>query len=151
TLTYQWYTNGVAIPGATAQNYNIASAALTDAGIYSCVATDPSGTWGSVSNSVAITVTHLNPPQASVQMLHDGRTFVVTYNEPNLTGADTPAHYNVNNGITISNLTVINTQNNPQVQLITAGLPLGTKVSLSITGVTNVVGGTVGTTNFNVW
>jgi hypothetical protein len=151
TLTYQWYTNGVAIPGATGTNYNIASAHLSDAGVYTSVATDPSGTWGSVTNSVTITVTHLNPPQASVQLLHDGQTFVVTYNEPNLTGMDNPAHYTFNNGITISNLTVINNANNTQVQLSTAGLPLGTKISLSVTGVTNAVGGTVGTTNFNLW
>ncbi|HXT10848.1 MAG TPA: immunoglobulin domain-containing protein [Candidatus Angelobacter sp.] len=151
TLDYQWYTNGVAIPGATAQNYNIASAALTDAGVYTCVTTDPSGTWQPVTNSVTITVTHLNPPQASVQMLHDGQTFLVTYNEPNVTGADDLTHYTFNNGITISNLTLINNPNNTQVQLSTAGLPLGTKVSLSITGVTNVVGGTIGTTNFSLW
>ena len=151
TLNYQWYTNGVAVPGATSQNYNIASAALTDAGVYTCVATDPSGTWGSVTNSVTVTVTHLDPPQASVQMLHDGQTFFITYNEPNVTGADDPTHYTFNNGITISNLILINNPNSTQVQLSTVGLPLGTKISLSITGITNAIGETVGTTNISLW
>ena len=97
TLTYQWYQNGAPINGATSQFLNIASASLsdpnmpsgTDAGTYSCVATDPSGTWGSVTNSVVITVTQLEPPRlTSVQMLHDQTTFVLTFNEPNLTGAN---------------------------------------------------------------
>lgn len=151
TLDYQWYTNGVPIGNATNQNYSIASAALTDAGVYTCVATDPSGTWGSVTNSTTITVTHLNPPVVSVQELHDSQTFIVTYNEPNLTGADNAANYTFNNGITITNLTSINNANNTVVQLSTVGLPLGTKISLSITDVTNVVGETIGTTNISIW
>ncbi len=47
TLTYQWYQNGLPLVGATSQYLNISSAVLTNAGGYACVATDPSGTWGS--------------------------------------------------------------------------------------------------------
>ena len=160
TLTYQWYQNGVIIPGATSQNLNITAASTndvnmpagTDAGTYTCVATDPSGTWGSVSNSVTVTVTQLDPPLLTgVQLLHNGNTFLVTFNEPSLTGVNDMTHYVFNNGITITNLTVINTSTNTSVQLSTTPLPLGTKITLSISGVTNVVNGTLTATNKTLW
>lgn len=160
TLTYQWYQNGVAISGATSQYLNIAAASLTDsgmpagtdAGIYSCVTTDSSGTWGSVSNSVAITVTQLSAPLVSaVQLLHNDNTFLITFNEANLTGMDNVSDYVFNNGISITNLTVINTPTNTMVQLSTTPLPYGTKVSLSISGVTNVVNETLSPTNETLW
>ncbi len=160
TLAYQWYQNGAPINGATSQFLNIASASLsdpnmpsgTDAGTYTCVATDPSATWGSVTNSVVITVTQLPPPRlTSVQMLRDQTTFVLTFNEPNLTGASDATHYVFDNGIGVSNVSVVNNSNSTTVQLWTTGLPLGTKLSLTISGVTNVVGGTLGTTNVAMW
>ncbi len=160
TLNYQWYQNGVIIPGATSQNLNITAASTndvnmpagTDAGTYTCVATDPSGTWGSVSNSVTVTVTQLDPPLLTgVQLLHNGNTFLVTFNEPSLTGVNDMTHYVFNNGITITNLTVINTSTNTSVQLSTTPLPLGTKITLSISGVTNVVNGTLTATNKTLW
>ena len=160
TLTYQWYQNGAPINGAASQFLNIASASLsdpsmpsgTDAGTYSCVATDPSGTWGSVTNSVVITVTQLEPPTlTSVQMLHDQSTFVLTFNEPNLTGANDATNYVFDNGIVVTNVTVVNNSNTTEVQLQTTRLPLGTKLSLTISGVTNIVGGTLGITNVPMW
>src|ERR1022692_427002 len=67
TLNYKWYQNGIAISGATSQYFNIASASTndpsmpagTDAGLYTSVATDPSGTWAPVTNSAVVTVTKL--------------------------------------------------------------------------------------------
>ncbi len=160
TLNYQWYQDGAPISGATSQSLNIASASLsdpgmpngTDAGTYSCVATDPSGTWGSVTNSVVVTVTQLNPPTVtSVQMLHNQTTFVITYDEPSLTGVTNLAHYVFNNGIVATNISVINSSTSTEVQIRTAPVPLGTKVSLIISGVTNVVGGTLATTTNTFW
>jgi len=152
TLNYQWYTNGVAIGGATAQNYNIASATLADAGTYTCVATDPSGTWGSVTNSVDVTVTVLNPPRLTgVQMVHDGTTFTFTFDEPNLTGVADLTHYAFTGGIVGTNVVVINGTTSTKVQIRTTALPLGTKTTLTVSGVTNVVGGTLTPTNLTFW
>ena len=152
TLNYQWYKNGAPISGATAQNYNIPSAALTDAGVYSSVATDPSGTWGSVSNSVAVTVTQLAVPALTgAQMLRNGSTFQVTFNQPNLNGVGATNTYVFTGGVIATNVTVVNKSTATVVQIDTTPLPLGTKLTLSISGVTNVVGGTLVATNLVFW
>lgn len=151
-LNHQWYQDGTAISGATSQAYNIASASLSDAGIYTCVATDLSGTWGSVTNSVAITITELGAPNVtSVEMFHDGNSVLVTYDQPNLTGADEMTHYVFDNGIMVTNLVVTNTATGTEAFLTTTPTPLGTKVSLTISGVTNVVGDTLATTVETFW
>jgi hypothetical protein len=48
--TYQWYQNGLLIPGATGASYNIASAVRTNTGNYTVVVSNGSG---SVTSSVA--------------------------------------------------------------------------------------------------
>ena len=152
TLNYQWYTNGVAIGGATSQYYNIASASTNNAGTYTCVATDPSGTWAPVTNSVGITVTHLNPPTVtSVGQYHDGETFLVTLDQPNLTGADFTNHYVFSGGIGVANLTFLPSGTATEVQIRTTGVPEGTRITLTISGITNVVGGVLATTNITFW
>jgi hypothetical protein len=105
-----------------------------------------------VSNSVVITVTQLADPQlTSITPLHNQNTFLLTFNEPNLTGVGDSNHYVFNNGVVISNVTVVNKSTSSEVEIQTSRLPLGTKLSLTITGVTNVVGGTLGTTNLSLW
>ncbi len=152
TLNYQWYQNGSPIAGATAQYLNFASAVLTNAGTYTCVATDPSGTWNLTTNSVVITVTLLNPPTlANMQVLHNGNTFQVTFDEPNLTGADFTNHYIFTGGVVATNVTVVNGTTTTMAQITTTDLPLGTKLTLTVSGVTNVVGGTLATTNLTFW
>jgi hypothetical protein len=152
TLNYQWYQNGLPLDGATSQYLNIASASLTNAGTYTSVATDPSGTWGPVTNSVVISVTVLNPPElASVQLVHNGNTFMVSFDEPNLTGVGDTNNYVFTGGVVATNVTVINSATATSVQITTTPLPLGTKITLTITGVTNVVGGVLATTNVTLW
>lgn len=58
-ITYQWKKNGVAIPGATTENYNINSVVLADAGSYTVTVTNAAGSI--TSNAVVVTV---NPPIA---------------------------------------------------------------------------------------
>jgi hypothetical protein len=160
TLNYQWYQNGVPISGATSQYLNIASASTndpsmpagTDAGTFSCVATDPSGTWGSVSNSVAITVTKLNPPiMTGLQMFQGQSSFLVTFNEPNCTGADNTNNYVFSDGIVATGVNLISTPVATEAQVLTTLLPVGTRITLTVSGITNVVGGVLAPTNFTFW
>ena len=43
--TYQWYRNGVAVPGATSASLSIASAAVDDSGSYTVWVRDSSSTF----------------------------------------------------------------------------------------------------------
>ena len=56
---YQWYFNGVSIPGATGNSFQISNAQLTNAGTYWAVLSDPS--WG-VHTSGSATLTVLPTP-----------------------------------------------------------------------------------------
>ncbi|HWA85183.1 MAG TPA: immunoglobulin domain-containing protein [Opitutus sp.] len=58
-LSYQWYKDGVAIPGATVNSYSIAAMAESDVGSYSVVVTNVAGQVTSTAASLT-----LNPPVA---------------------------------------------------------------------------------------
>jgi subtilisin family serine protease/outer membrane protein assembly factor BamB len=65
TLAFQWQVNGSAISGATNSSYNIAAVSPADAGIYTAVVTNASGTMTSTPVIVGVTtstlVTGTNP------------------------------------------------------------------------------------------
>jgi hypothetical protein len=131
TLNYQWYTNGVPIGGATSQYYNIAVASTNNAGTYTCVATDPSGIWSPVTNSAVIAVTLLGDPQMTgMQLLHNGNTFMVSFNEPNLTGVGDTNHYIFTGGVVATNVTVINSATATSVQITTTPAAAGNQDNL---------------------
>lgn len=53
-FTYQWFKNGVAIPGATGNAFVIAAAQASDAATYTCTVTNPVGS--ATSDNALITV-----------------------------------------------------------------------------------------------
>lgn len=54
-LTYQWYKNTIAIPGATAPDYETPAVALTDSGAsFFCIVTDDSGTLQSATATLTV-------------------------------------------------------------------------------------------------
>ncbi|AWI09961.1 putative Ig domain-containing protein [Ereboglobus luteus] len=57
--TYQWFKDGVAIPGATGSTYEIAYVLHADAGVYSVIASNP---LGKSSDSMVLLVTGVEPP-----------------------------------------------------------------------------------------
>jgi FtsP/CotA-like multicopper oxidase with cupredoxin domain len=80
-LSYQWQKNSVDILGATDPTYGIPAVALTDAGQYSCVVTNPLGSVS--SNSATLTVTHLQliSPNGG-ESWQPGSTQTVTWDGP---------------------------------------------------------------------
>jgi Concanavalin A-like lectin/glucanases superfamily len=58
-LSYQWYTNGVAVPGATATNYSLLNAQSTSPTNFTCIVTNSSG---AATNRWTIAV--VSPPLA---------------------------------------------------------------------------------------
>jgi hypothetical protein len=64
---YQWYFNGVAIPGASSSIYQIANAQPTNAGIYWAVLSNPvwGSRWGVVHTSAIATLTVVVKPSVT--------------------------------------------------------------------------------------
>lgn len=110
-LTYKWYKNGTAIPGATAQSYSIASAAASDSGSY-YVEVSNTCTPAATSTTVKLTVNDVpaivsQPAPQSVQV---GATATFSVN---VTGANS-YQWRKNNsnlqGQTTATLTLNNVQ-----------------------------------------
>ena len=72
TPTLQWFTNSVAVPGATSELLTFASAALADAGSYTLVATNSQGSV--TSNTATLTVTGGTAPVVTTQPASLART-----------------------------------------------------------------------------
>jgi hypothetical protein len=152
TLNYQWYQNGVAISNATLQYLNIPSAATndpslpagTDAGTYTCVATDPSGIWGSVTTAPVVVTVTLEPPLeiTAVRLSANQSTINVTFNEPGLTGDTILENYTLSDGVTVTNAVELPAVGETTtVQLQTTLQPIGTKLTLTVNNITNEAGG----------
>ncbi len=84
-------------------------------------------------------------------MFHNQSTFLVSFNEPNLTGPGDTNDYVFTDGIVATNVTVVNNGTTTVAYVTTTPLPLGTKITLTVSGVTNVVGGTLTATNEAFW
>jgi pimeloyl-ACP methyl ester carboxylesterase len=78
-LTYQWYFDGNAIPGATATSYEIIKATESDGGFYFCVVSNPCGGTGSPSAGLVVVIppTITAHPQGTFVCLGDDVTFNV--------------------------------------------------------------------------
>ena len=116
TATYQWYRNGTAISGATGSSYTIASPALSDAGNYLVVATNPSG--ATTSNTAVLTVTDNTPP-------------VITSISPNLVREATSAA-----GANVTYAAAAATDNSGVAPVITYSQASGTIFPIGTTTVT---------------
>ena len=80
--TYQWFKNGVAIPGATGPTLTIPSATLGDAGIYEVEATNPAGVNRCHQAMVTVTPDTQGPRVVSVTADPRGTNVVVVFDEP---------------------------------------------------------------------
>jgi hypothetical protein len=81
SLGYQWRQNGTNIPGATASSYTRSNAQAADAGSYSVVVTNASGSV--TSSNALLVVTLLTPPRfATPGLLPDGRVQLVLTGDP---------------------------------------------------------------------
>jgi hypothetical protein len=76
SVSYQWYHNDIAIPGATSRIYRITTANASSAGAYKVVATNTAGT--ATSNSVALTVNVISAGANTPAVVNAANAFLAT-------------------------------------------------------------------------
>jgi hypothetical protein len=76
SVSYQWYRNDIAIPGATSRIYRITTANASSAGAYKVVATNTAGT--ATSNSVALTVNVISAGANTPAVVNAANAFLAT-------------------------------------------------------------------------
>jgi hypothetical protein len=76
SISYQWYRNDTAIPGATAAVYRITTANASSAGTYKVVATNTAGT--ATSSSVALTVNVISAGANTPTVVNAANAFLAT-------------------------------------------------------------------------
>ena len=103
TLSYQWFKNGVEIPGATSSSYSISSAQKTDAASYTVRVANAAGS--AVSSAAVLTV--ISPPSISEQPASQTVTIgsAITFSVTATTGNGTLTYQWFKNGVEISGAT----------------------------------------------
>jgi uncharacterized repeat protein (TIGR01451 family) len=154
TYAYQWRKNGLAIPGATATNYVVASAAYSDNNAQLSVIV--SNSFSSITSGVArLTVlTDTNPPTLSrVSGSATMEKVTVGFSEPvDPDTANNPRNYYFNGGLAA--LTAQLQPDGSNIVLVTTRQTPGQVYSLTVTGVTDVAilhNPVNATTNFTAW
>jgi|GEM_PF-326196 len=75
-LTYQWYRDGEAIPGATAASYTVATATASHAGVYKVIVTNPAG--AIASSTAALTVNLVGVGTNTAAVVNAANAFMAT-------------------------------------------------------------------------
>lgn len=133
-LTFQWYRNDVAIPGATASSYTVARAVPADSGTYHVVIQGDTGD-PCVSADALVTVTPDNQRPVLTSSLgnFNQTTITLTFDDTmDPASAGNAANYTLNNGVTVSGATVAG---NTVTLTTTTPRVVGTDYTLTITGV----------------
>ena len=152
--TYQWLKNGVAIPGATATNYTIASASYGDNGALFAVIVSNSFS-GITSGTARLTVLRdTNSP--IIARLSSGPSLdrvLVGFSEPVTPAtAINPRNYSLSGGMTVLGTEPLPDQTN--VVLTTSLQTPGQLYSLTVTGVTDMAASPNAantSSNFTAW
>ncbi len=138
--SYQWFRNGIAIPGATGTNYTLASATLADNGaLYSAAV---SNAFSGLLSASALLAVRPDTTPPGIHRLSGGPTrdrVVVTFSEPvtPATAID-PLHYALNGGLSVLGAKPMPDQSN--VVLFTSLQTTGQLYTLTVTGVTDQAG-----------
>ena len=95
TPTYQWYLNGLAVPGATSASLSVSSATIANAGSYTCVATNVAGSATSSAAVLNVDAAPVLTSQPASQTIASGS--LVVFNAP-ATGFPAPTYqWSLNN------------------------------------------------------
>jgi hypothetical protein len=154
SIEYQWYRDGAIIPGATDNEYAIASARHADNGaMFKCVAKNSDGSFSPVeSNEIILSVIpDTTAPLVSDIQVNSLKNLMIRFGEPidPLSGA-VAAYYSLSDGASITAVSVVG----DIVLLKTSALTENAVYTLSISGIEDLFGNAVpaGTTySFSVY
>lgn len=142
-LSYQWFTNGVAIPGATGPWYTLDSVSRTNAAQFTVVVSNASGTV--TSSSAALTVI---PDTTRPTLLAADRDFlslteakVVFSKAVSAATATVASNYGINNGVAVSKAVMGATPDT--VVLTTSAITFGPSYTLTVSGVSDQLGNVI--------
>ncbi len=141
-LSYQWFTNGAAVPGATAPWYTLNSVSRTNAGQFTVVVSNGLGT---ATSSAALTVIpDTTPPtlaSADRDYVSSTTVSVVFSKAVSAATATVAANYAINNGVTVSSAVIGATPDT--VVLTTSPITFGPAYALTVNGVADLNGNVI--------
>jgi hypothetical protein len=141
-LSYQWFTNGAAVPGATAPWYTLNSVSRSNAGQFTIVVSNALGT---ATSSVALTVIPDTTPPTLVSADRDyvsSTTVSVVFSKAvSAATATATANYAINSGVTVSSAVIGATPDT--VVLTTSPITFGPAYVLTVHGVSDQDGNVI--------
>ena len=142
-LAIQWRTNGVAIPGATSATYTTPALTLADSGVtYSVVASNAFDSSTATSAGAVLTVVAA-PQLVSATTLNNPTAIYLTFTrQMDGTTVLNPANYTVNNGVTVSGVTLWGPGSNG-VKIAVTTLAANTTYTVTVSGVQDSDGSTI--------
>jgi len=138
-LGYQWQTNGVDIPNATASSYTTPLVRASDSGVKYRVKVSLPGGVTLLSGEATLTVSQDSAPPLILSTASlDGTLVGVCFNEPvDAASANDPSHYTLTGGAVVGAATL--QADGISVGLAVSGLT-GSNYTLTVTGVADLAG-----------
>lgn len=142
-FTYQWLHNGSPISGANASTFNIGTVAGSDAGTYSVIVSNGISFATSANATLSVETNSLTLVSA-LRDYGNQTTVTVTFSAAvDPTTAGNPANYSINNGVTVSSVSMgTNTSSIKTVVLTTSPITVAPAV-LTVTNVQDLFGNTL--------
>ncbi|MCP5522820.1 MAG: Ig-like domain-containing protein [Verrucomicrobiales bacterium] len=147
-VTYQWYEDDVAIPGATKATYTLARAAYSQDGAkLKCVVTNPYGDETSQEATLTVIADSEAPTLVDAWGNVGFDQVMVKFSEPvDPATAETAGNYQLSGGVTVSSATLAVAPGTPgdnMVILTTSAQPEGTDLTLTVNNVQDVAGNAI--------
>ncbi len=142
-LSIQWRTNGVDIPGATGATYTTPALTVANSGVtYSVVASNAFDSSTATSAGALLTVVAAPQLIAATTLNNPNGIYLTFDRQMDGTTVLNPANYAVNNGVTVSGVTLWGAGSNG-VKLAVSTLAANTTYTVTVSGVQDSVGSVI--------
>ncbi|MCL5096859.1 MAG: hypothetical protein M1608_04910, partial [Candidatus Omnitrophica bacterium] len=142
-LSYFWFRNGVAIPNANDPYYTLQSVSRNDAGQFSVIVSNATGTITSTNATLSV-IPDTTPPtllSADRDVVNSNLVTVVFSKAVSAATATVASNYAIDNGITVNQAAMGSTPDT--VLLTTSTITYGPDYTLTVNGIQDLVGNTI--------